>query len=193
MVTEIRSYAPERIDECVGVLAAAFASNPLHCSLFGPEPLAQNRAFFRIALLRMFAGQRWIALRDDAVCGYLHFNPSPHCLPLPEEIPSAVAALFPPLEEFSPRLIHWLTRWCRLDPDEPHLHLGPVAVAPGAQRQGVGTALMRRYIEQLEAQKMAGYLETDRPENVVFYERFGFRVRHSEALIGVRTWYMWRP
>jgi GNAT superfamily N-acetyltransferase len=61
------------------------------------------------------------------------------------------------------------------------------------QGQGVGTALMRYYVEQLERGKAAGYLETDRPENVSFYKKFGFVVRYEEKVIGTTTWHMWRP
>jgi len=52
--------------------------------------------------------------------------------------------------------------------------------------------LMGRYIKRLNQAGIAGYLETDKPENVKFYEKFGFRVTREEELIGVPTWYMWR-
>jgi GNAT superfamily N-acetyltransferase len=90
-------------------------------------------------------------------------------------------------------VIKWFARWCHLDPEEPHVHLGPIGVAPEAQGGGIGSALMNRYIEYIKGQRAAGYLETDRPQNVEFYKKFGFVVRHEEQLIGTRTWYMWRP
>jgi hypothetical protein len=52
---------------------------------------------------------------------------------------------------------------------------------------------MRCYVEQLEREGTAGYLETDRLENVTFYKRFGFVVRYEEKVIGTTTWHMWRP
>jgi len=42
-------------------------------------------------------------------------------------------------------------------------------------------------------ERAAGYLETDGPENVEFYKKFGFIVQREEQLIGTPTWYMWRP
>jgi GNAT superfamily N-acetyltransferase len=60
------------------------------------------------------------------------------------------------------------------------------------QGQGVGTALMQRYIEHLDREGAAGYLETDRPKNVEFYKKFGFRVEREENIIGAPTWSMWR-
>ena len=193
MPIAIKKYSADRLDECVTVLADAFVSNPLHLSAFGPGRLDQNRLFFRIGLRHMFIGQSFMALYDGEVCGYIHFNPWPNCLPAPEEIPTAVATLLTPLGEAIPQVIRWFARWCHLDPEEPHVHLGPIGVAPKMQGQGVGKALMQRYIDHLEQEKAAGYLETDRPENVEFYKKFGFAVRRAEELIGSPTWYMWRP
>jgi hypothetical protein len=51
---------------------------------------------------------------------------------------------------------------------------------------------MNRYVAHLVQEQSAGYLETDRPENVGFYQKFGFVVQHQEQLIGTPTWYMWR-
>ena len=193
MTIAIRKYSADRLDECVAMLADAFVNNPLHRSAFGPGRLDQNRLFFRIGLRHMFIGQSLMALHEDEVCGYIHFNPWPNCLPAPVEIPTTVATLLTPLGEAIPQVIRWFTRWCHLDPEEPHVHLGPIGVAPRMQGGGAGTALMQCYIEHLEQEKAAGYLETDRPENVEFYKKFGFAVRRAEELIGSPTWYMWRP
>lgn len=193
MALTVKKYSADRLEECVSLLADAFVANPLHLSAFGAGRMDQNRRFFRIGLRHMFVGQSFMALDEDAVRGYIHFNPWPDCLPEPEEIPLAMATLLKPLGEAIPQVIRWFSRWCRLDPAEPHVHLGPIGVAPAAQGKGVGTALMQRYIEHLEQERIAGYLETDRPENVEFYKKFGFVLRHEEELIGTPTWYMWRP
>lgn len=188
----IEKYSAARLDSIVSVLAEAFVGNPLHVSAFGPQRLDQNRLFFRIGLRHMFNGNAFVALVDGKVSGYVHFNASPHCLPAPQEIPMAAATLLKPLGEAIPRVVKWFTKWCHLDPDEPHVHLGPIGVAPEAQKRGVGTILMNRYIEHLEQQHSHGYLETDRTENVEFYKKFGFVVQREEQLIGTSTWHMWR-
>lgn len=193
MAIVIEKYSAAQLDAAVSVLSNAFVTNPLHISAFGPQRIDQNRLFFRIGLRHMFNGQAFVALIDDQVRGYVHFNASPYCLPAPEEIPIAATTLLKPLGEAIPQVIKWFARWCHLDPEEPHVHLGPIGVAPDAQGQGIGTALMHRYIEHLKQERSAGYLETDRPKNVEFYKKFGFVVRHEEQLIGATTWYMWRP
>lgn len=192
MALIVKKYSADYLEDCVTLLADAFAGNPLHLSAFGPERIDQNRTFFRIGLRRMFVGQSFLALCDGAVCGYVHFNPSPDCLPAPEQVPTTMATTLKPLGEALPQMIRWFARWCRLDPDEPHVHLGPIGVAPALQRQGVGSALMQRYIDHLDQEKSAGYLETDRPENVEFYQKFAFAVQRTEELLGTRVWYMWR-
>jgi predicted N-acetyltransferase YhbS len=189
----IEKYSSERLDFAVSVLADAFVTNPLHVAAFGSERMDQNRLFFRIGLRHMFMGHAFVALADGQVVGYVHFNASPYCLPAPEEIPLAATTLLKPLGEAIPQVVKWFARWCHLDPDEPHVHLGPIGVSPIAQGQGVGTELMNRYLEHLNHEKAAGYLETDRPENVEFYQKFDFVVQREEELIGTPTWYMWRP
>jgi ribosomal protein S18 acetylase RimI-like enzyme len=193
MVVQVRKYSAACLEDCVSLLADAFVTNPLHRCAFGIERIDQNRLFFRIGLRHMFNGHAAVALSEGALCGYVHFNESPYCLPAPEEIPNAAATLLHPLGEAIPRVIQWFSRWCRIDPEEPHIHLGPIGVAPAAQRRGVGTQLMNHYVAHLNGKKAAGYLETDKAENVDFYSKFGFIVLRQETLIGTPTWYMWRP
>jgi GNAT superfamily N-acetyltransferase len=188
----IGKYSAQRLDATVSVLAEAFVTNPLHVAAFGAERIDQNRLFFRIGLRHMFMGQAFVALMDGDVCGYMHFNSFPYCLPPPEDVPVAAATVLKPLGDAIPRVVRWFARWCRLDPEEPHVHLGPLGVAPDAQRHGVGTALMQRYICHLKQEHSAAYLETDRFENVEFYRKFGFVVQREEELIGTPVWYMWR-
>ena len=193
MALVIEKYDASRWEAAVAMLADAFVTNPLHISAFGPQQIEQNRLFFRIGMQNMFTGHAFVALVDGAVRGYMHFNASPNCLPPPEQIPAAAATILKPLGAAIPRVVVWFSTWCRLDPKEPHAHLGPIGVSPEAQGQGVGTALMNRYIEHLRHERVAGYLETDRPENIEFYKKFGFVVQREQEVIGTSTWYMWRP
>ena len=192
MAIIIEKYSAQMLDPVVTLLADAFVTNPLHISAFGPEQIERNRLFFRVGLREMFRGESLVAVADGEIHGYAHFSAAPHCLPAPEALPRAMLPLLKPLGTASARLIQWFARWCHLDPDRPHMHLGPIGVSLQAQRQGLGTALMRCYLERLRREQLPGYLETDKSENVKFYERFGFVVTHHEEVIGVPTWYMWR-
>ena len=188
----VEKYSTRRLESAIAVLADAFVTNPLLVAAFGGQNISYSRLLFRFGLCQMFKGEAFVALVDGEVRGYARFISSPKCLPAAEEIPAAMANLLKLIGDAKPQVIKWFARWCRLDPDAPHLHLGPIGVSPEMQGHGVGTALMGRYIERLNHDKIAGYLETDRAENVKFYEKFGFRVMREEKLIGVPTWYMCR-
>jgi putative acetyltransferase len=60
--------------------------------------------------------------------------------------------------------------------------LGPIAVLPELQRQGVGTALLREGLRQLEELGAQGCVLVGDPG---FYERFGFQSSTSFTLPGV--------
>ena len=44
------------------------------------------------------------------------------------------------------RIKRWVGEWARRDLAEPHWHLGPVAVDPRRQGQGIGTATVNRLL-----------------------------------------------
>jgi len=88
---------------------------------------------------------------------------------------------------------HVVSMMWRLDPEERHVHVGPVGVEPGAQGFGVGAAMMRLLCERLDTDGEVGWLETDKPENVVFYRRFGFDVDVDDRHLGFPVWFMRRP
>jgi GNAT superfamily N-acetyltransferase len=91
------------------------------------------------------------------------------------------------------RVLRWTGEWARRDPPEPHWHLGPVAVDPRRQGQGIGTAMLRVYCAIVDDCRSPSYLETDKSENVRFYEKFGFRVIAEAEVLGVVNWFMLRP
>jgi ribosomal protein S18 acetylase RimI-like enzyme len=59
-------------------------------------------------------------------------------------------------------------------PAEPHWWFGPVGVEPGLQRQGLGAAVMRAALAEIDARGGGqAWLEAE-PHIVGFYERLGF-------------------
>jgi ribosomal protein S18 acetylase RimI-like enzyme len=101
------------------------------------------------------------------------------------------------IQEFGPqrslRISGWLATWSKHDPKDLHCHLGPIGIDPGAQGRGVGQRLMGLYCEDLDRTTTCGYLETDRPENVAFYQRFGFEVTREMPVLGTPNFLMRRP
>jgi ribosomal protein S18 acetylase RimI-like enzyme len=193
MDVQVKQYDSSDFDAAVSVLGDAFVTDSLHVAAFGPERLDQNQLFFRIGLEKIFTKHARVALVNGELHGYAHFAPSPSCLPPPDQVEAATTPILKPLGEAAPRVIQWLSSWCRHDPAEPHSHLGPIGVSPKVQGMGVGTALMNSYIDHLQTEGIAGYLETTSKKNVEFYRRFGFEVQREEEVIGTPNWYMWRP
>ena len=90
------------------------------------------------------------------------------------------------------RILNWVGEWARRDPSEPHWHLGPVAVEPFFQGQGIGTAMLNAFCMVVDGTGAHAYLETDKRENVRLYQRFGFTVAESAKVLGVPNWFMSR-
>ena len=86
-------------------------------------------------------------------------------------------------------------------PDEPHWYLQLLATHPDWQRRGLGAQLMEVAFEQADSAGEPCYLETERPELVAYYRRYGFEVRSEWDLdpdatlgeIGPHMWGMYRP
>ena len=79
-------------------------------------------------------------------------------------------------------------------PPEPLWHLDTVAVEPGWQKRGIGSALIRFGLERARESDVAVVLETGTPRNVPLYERLGFHVV-EEAVSpegGPHVWFMRR-
>ena len=90
-------------------------------------------------------------------------------------------------------IAEWLGEWARRDPDTVHYHLGPVAVLPEFQRQGIGKLMMKHFCKRVDEVGAIAYLETEMPENVSFYEKSGFSVTEKVKILGVPNWFMTRP
>ena len=90
------------------------------------------------------------------------------------------------------RAMRWIRALGARDPEEPHVHLGPLAVDAHLQGEGIGSRLLAEHPRRLDAAGEVGYLETDKPENVVFYERHGLEVVDRADVIGVASWFMRR-
>src|SRR5262249_43580589 len=90
------------------------------------------------------------------------------------------------------RVSRWVGEWARRDLTAPHWHLGPVAVDSPLQGQGVGGALLAAFCARMDEGRALSYLETDKGENVRFYQKFGFTVIGEAKVLGVPNWFMSR-
>lgn len=83
----------------------------------------------------------------------------------------------------------------RHHPAEPHHHLAFLAVKPGRQRQGLGSALLRHHHAHLDATGVGAYLDASSAESRNLYLRHGYQVRPAPFHLpdGTPMWPMWRP
>lgn len=81
-----------------------------------------------------------------------------------------------------------------LHPKEPHWYLFTLGTAPERQGKGVGSALLRSMLRQVDAQGEPAYLESSKDRNVPLYARFGFEVIKvlSPTWGSPTIWRMWR-
>ena len=82
----------------------------------------------------------------------------------------------------------------RAHPEEPHWYLAVIGSDPTVRGQGFGQALMRSRLQRCDAEFCPAYLESSKPENVPYYQRFGFTVTGEIKLPngGPPMWPMWR-
>ncbi len=79
-------------------------------------------------------------------------------------------------------------------PEEPHWYLAIIGSDPDVRGQGFGNALMRSRLDRCDAEHAPAYLESSNPDNVPYYQRFGFEITGEIALPngGPKLIPMWR-
>lgn len=191
----IRALQPGEIEAAVGVLARGMRDNPLHVAAYGDDPDRRLRCHARVmrAMFRVFDElQPLCATLDEHVVGVLAEAPPLTCQPgLWQRLRFApdLLALGPGTAR---AVLAWTSAWGRHDPDERHIHLGPVAVDAHLQGRGIGSQLLREHCRRLDAADHVGYLETDDLKNVRLYARFGYVVVAEAVVLGVPNWFMRR-
>jgi ribosomal protein S18 acetylase RimI-like enzyme len=78
-------------------------------------------------------------------------------------------------------------------PEEPHWYLAVIGSDPTFRGGGYAHALMQSRLDRCDTEHAPAYLESSSPENVSYYQRFGFEVT-GEIVIpdGPTLWPMWR-
>jgi ribosomal protein S18 acetylase RimI-like enzyme len=193
---EIGAIGEAEIEEVLDVVSRGMRDNPQHVAAFGEDSETRRRRF-RALMAAAFSASDFsralVARREDGVivgvCGML---PPGDCRPDLRQGLRLLPALLSIGPRAAGRLVRWMGAWQRHDPKERHWHLGPLAVDAHLQGEGVGSRMMRVFCARMDAAGEDAYLETDKPINVRFYERFGFGVVGEEDVLGVPNWFMLR-
>jgi len=195
MKVHVRDVHPEEMSAAVAVLARGMRDNPLHIAAFGPDPERRRQLLERQfgALFRVMSQQTPICAVDgETIVGVTGIAPSATCSPTVAQRLRLLPTVVGTGPRVAGRVATWLGAWAKRDLDEPHSHLGPLAVDAHLQRRGIGGHIMREYERRLDDPGVVGYLETDKDVNVSFYEHHGFVVVREQDVIGVPNWFMRR-
>jgi ribosomal protein S18 acetylase RimI-like enzyme len=177
------------ISESSKVLSEAMLNAPLHIAIFQGHGEKERKMIENIffELLRDFPGITFLARINRQIVGVMRMK---SCNGSKVNNECAQTGDVANLEW---RKSYWQNEWARHDPLEQHWHLGPVGVLPSHQGKGIGTKLLSRFCQEVDACLSPAYLETDTGKNVRFYERFGFEVVKETEIFDVKNRYMWRP
>jgi GNAT superfamily N-acetyltransferase len=78
-------------------------------------------------------------------------------------------------------------------PEEPHWYLAVIGSDPSVRGKGYGQALMASRLDRCDAEHAPAYLESSNPDNVPYYQRFGFEITGEITPRGGPTLFsMWR-
>ena len=183
MSITIEPLLPEDISAVSVVMGRAYVTNPLNIAVFGSHP-RHPEGLMRIALDR-FPGQTFVAKDDGQIVGAMRMVEWPNCQLSPLKMLPLLPSMLKVLGGSIINVFKWLPVWAKLDPKQPHWHFGPFSVLPERQQQGIGSKLLTYFCEHLDRLSAAAYLETDKPENVRLYQRFGFEVTSEAPVLGV--------
>lgn len=193
----LRELRDDELKDGAHLLSRGMRDNPINVQAFGPDP--EHR---KLALARMFRpvlqrahvnGNVFGAFRNGEMIGLYSMTRPGQCqLKVREKLRMAPVIFLGNSLSTPLRVLDWLDEWSRRDPRVPHWHFGPFAVDAQAQRRGIGSIMLGTFCARMDRQKALAFLETDKPENVRFYEKFGF-VTTSEALVlDTPNWFMQR-
>ncbi len=201
-----RALRSEEAPVLVETLASAFRDNPLNRAVIRGGPgrrLRSNRHGMR-ATLAAAGGCCSIRVPDagaaalpgsldgPALGGLIAVPPGAWPLPPPPLLAQFGIWLgqgFGPLRRWG-RVYHLLAEY---HPATPHWYLQLLGVGVDSRRRGIGSALLESWLREVDADALPAYLETDRPENVSFYRRFGFDVVGTHEIWATPIWRMERP
>ncbi len=178
----IRPVRREDVGRLSHVLARAFRDDPTH-RWFLPSERAWRRHSHRIFSL---------LLRDNLATGTVLTNDRLESVALWNE-PSAPEP--GPLRRFVfgvrihrhfganiPRAIRGFRVIEESQPSQPKWYLSVVGTDPPRQGRGVASALIEPALARADAEDLPAWLEASRPENVPYYQRFGFEVTDEFSL-----------
>jgi GNAT superfamily N-acetyltransferase len=191
---EARQATDGDIRPLATVLARAFHDDPVMTWLFGERPGPRLRR-----LRRWFASEARRHRRHGQVLvgdgheGAAFWDPPGLWKSGWREMLRAAPVMVPAVGPRIPRAIRAFDLIERAHPREHHWYLSVLGTDPPHRGRGVGTALVDPVLARCDREGLGAYLESSKPQNIPYYERFGFGVTGQIDLpSGPPVWPMWR-
>jgi GNAT superfamily N-acetyltransferase len=195
---QIRHVRSDELAVAGAVVGRALRDTPGHLRFFSANPGKRAGAVGEVyaVVLRQIAARGAVlgAFVDDVLAGVCAIAEPGCCQPTAME-KLAVGRMVAAHTSMGTALAfkRWQADIAVRDPEYPHWHLGPVAVEPVYQGQGIGGALLDEFTRMLEHGRGLAFLDTDQKDALGFFGRFGFREYTNAAIQGVPHWFMIRP
>jgi len=189
----IREMKKADVPQLLEALGKAFATTPGWLAVFRDDPVIARRIQIGFEVVFKYLPVNiFIAELDGRVVGGMWIAKWPACQAHPSlKMGISMVVKFGGLGPLI-RTVKWLVAWGKHDPPKPHWHLKGLGVAPDFQGKGIGSQMVKFYYDIVDRDMIEAYLETG-PDNVRFYERFGFKVVGEEIINGSKNCYMLRP
>jgi GNAT superfamily N-acetyltransferase len=190
-----RLGTPRELDRLSQILALAFADDPVFSWLLPDESTrpAQLLRFFKLEVERRVlpSGRVWTGDRADGVSLEL---PSDSWQLSPRDQTFRTPVFIRIFGRRMPQATALSAAMEKLHPTEAHYYIPYAGVAPHAQGQGLGTALLGRTIGRCDKEGFPAYLEATSERNAALYSRLGFEhLRQFSVGNSPPIWPMRRP
>lgn len=171
----------EDLPNAVACLKDAFADDPLWTAIFKNDPDREKAlsAFFTFPLLYgMKYGQVWAT--SPEIEGIAAWVPGKYAeMTLWRMLCSGVLSYGTRLGKetrhnltiVSKQLVPARKRWTR---NKPFLYLAIIGISSAAQGKGLGSKIMEAIKEEADRNKLYLYVETEKEENLLFYQKHEF-------------------
>ena len=175
------------------ILSRAFSIELNNLAVFrGERNIERRQQPLFSYMLKKFPGTILVAKQESNIIGVACMVKWPQCQMTQLAMLQYILGMFPVLRGGLLREFRLRRVWAKYDPNEMHWHIGPIGIAPELQRRGFGSELIASSLEIVDGEHEPAYLETDRMDNVRFYQHFGFSIVAEQKINGVRNWFMWR-
>jgi ribosomal protein S18 acetylase RimI-like enzyme len=191
----VRPVTAAEMEGACRLIGLAFAANPSNLAIVRGDRDKSSRMMEQAARA-VKLGNRFShvlgAERQGHIVGVLNAAEWPHCqMTIGEKIKAAPSQIRTMGFALS-RAFKVVSARAKHEPRKAHWHVGPIAVHPRQQGHGIGSALLRSFLDEVDQKGAPVFLQADDDRNVVLYERFGFTVVSQEEILGVNTRFLWR-